>query len=80
MAQFHILTKPGCPHCDRAKAAITAAGFTYSERVYDTPEQIAAFKADGFKTFPQVYHGAQHIGGADDTEAWFVANSDSDDF
>ena len=78
MSQFHILTKPGCPHCDRAKNAITIKGFTYSERVYSTPEEIETFKEQGYRSFPMVFHGDTLIGTADQTEAYL--NSLGDDF
>lgn len=76
---YTIYTKPGCPHCDRAKAAITAAGHTYSEVNHDTPEMIASFKLAGFATFPQVFLRNELIGGADDVELHF-ANSEDDNF
>jgi glutathione-dependent peroxiredoxin len=60
-----IHTKPGCPHCDRAKALLSDADFTWTEQVYETPEQIAAFKARGLLTFPQIYLDGALVGGAD---------------
>ena len=80
MADFHILTKPGCPHCDRAKQAITIKGFTYTERLYDKPEMIEDFKLIGFRSFPQVYHGDAHVGTADQTVAYLKSLDQDDDF
>ncbi len=65
MDTFKIISKPGCPACTRAKQALTVRGFAYEEDLRDTPEGIAAFVEAGFRTFPQVWHGEQHIGGAD---------------
>lgn len=76
---YGIYTKPGCPHCGRAKAALTAAGHTYNETNFNSPDMIAMFKLAGLKTFPQVFLRGELIGGADELEL-HLANSESDDF
>lgn len=70
-----VFTKPGCPHCARAKAALTKAGYAYEEislggkgLSYST---LAAVTGRG--TTPQVFIEGEHIGGADDLEAWLAA-------
>lgn len=55
MADYRVITKPGCPHCIRAKQALTIRGIAFVEDLRVTPEQIEAFKAEGFRTFPQVF-------------------------
>lgn len=85
MMPFTIHTKPGCPHCDLAKGYLKALGLGYAEAVYDTQEAIDLFKqdhahlanAEGKVTFPQVYKGTRHIGGADDLRAYFDAEEDA---
>lgn len=69
-----ILTKPGCPHCARAKAQLKDAGYRFEEIQlgnngisYSTLQAIS-----GRGTVPQVYIDGQHIGGADDLESWFA--------
>lgn len=69
-----MFTKPGCPHCARAKTLLDSkalaydvielgsAGLSYSTLVAVT----------GRGTVPQVYIDGNHIGGADDLEAYFA--------
>ena len=63
MSTFIIHTKPGCPWCEKAKKAIKDSGESYQEIIYAEPDEIAEFKALGFKTFPQIYQNGEHIGG-----------------
>lgn len=63
---FKILSKPGCPYCERAKSLIDMLGFGYDETIHATSEEIAEFKAKGFLTFPQIYRNDFLIGGYDD--------------
>lgn len=80
MADYIILTKPNCPHCTRAKQLLTIRGLAYVEEVYQTPEQIEYFKAQGHRTFPQIWEGRQHIGGADQLETHLRNLAEVDDF
>lgn len=61
--EFVIHSKPGCLFCGKAKELLTLYDRTWREKIYDTPEAIKAFKAQGFTTFPQVYQGGTLIGG-----------------
>lgn len=72
-----LFTKPGCPHCSRAKSMLADRGLKYEEVVlgergvsYST---LAAVTGAG--TTPQVYIEGQRIGGADDLEKWLHANA-----
>jgi peroxiredoxin/glutaredoxin len=65
-----ILTRKGCGHCDRARRALTAAGYIYDE--IETPEVQKLYGLSGRKTTPQVFVNGQHIGGADELEAWLA--------
>lgn len=72
-----VFTKPGCPHCIRAKRELNDAGFHFEEielgnrgLSYST---LAAVTGAG--TTPQVYIEGQRIGGADDLSEWLNANA-----
>lgn len=67
-----IFTKPGCPHCARAKDALADQGYNYEEIVlgqggvsYSTLAAVT-----GKATAPQVFIEGRLIGGADDLEAY----------
>ncbi len=70
-----VFTKPGCPHCARAKKALSDNHYSYEEIVLGdrglTYSSLAAVTGRG--TTPQVYIEGQHIGGADDLEKWLIA-------
>lgn len=72
-----VFTKPGCPHCARAKISLQGAGYTFEEislggkgLSYST---LAAVTGRG--TTPQVFIEGEHIGGADELEAWLAARA-----
>lgn len=71
---FKVLTKPGCPHCESAKAALKIKNLPYTEEVYTEPEQIEKFLAMGFRTFPQVFDDGKHIGGNDALQDYLIDN------
>lgn len=67
-----LFTKPGCPHCTRAKKLLADHGLRYEEinlgaqgLSYST---LAAVTGRG--TTPQVFIEGEHVGGADELEAW----------
>lgn len=67
-----IFTKPGCPYCAKAKKLLTEKGYQYEEIILGKDATIAGMRAiTGRETVPQVYIGADHIGGSDDLEAYF---------
>lgn len=67
-----LFTKPGCPHCSRAKKLLNEEGFRYEEIVLGQSglsySSLAAVTGRG--TTPQVYVEGNLIGGADDLEEW----------
>ena len=67
-----VFTKPGCPHCARAKAALAQAGYRYEEIELGsrglTYSTLAAVTGAG--TTPQIFIEGERIGGADDLENW----------
>lgn len=67
-----LFSKPGCPHCTRAKALLTEKGFPYEELVLGQNTTFSSMKAvSGRETTPQIFIGGKHIGGADDLEVFF---------
>lgn len=69
-----IFTKPGCPHCARAKALLESKGCSYSEislGKHITSSTLRAVSGSG--TWPQVFIGGKLIGNADALEAYFAA-------
>jgi len=64
-----VFTREGCPHCTRAKKALTQAGMTYREIEISTIGGMEALRAiSGATTVPQVYIDGARIGGADELE------------
>ncbi|MBK6980880.1 MAG: glutathione peroxidase [Betaproteobacteria bacterium] len=68
-----IFTKPGCPHCARAKALLEANGVAYEEVAIGKNVSFSTIRAvSGRGTAPQAFIGGKLIGGADELEAWFA--------
>ena len=71
-----LFTKPGCPHCSRAKKALTEKGYEYEEIVLGskglTYSSLTAVTGAG--TTPQVFIDGELIGTADNLEAWLAAH------
>ena len=71
-ARVTLFTKPGCPHCARAKKVLGEKGFRYEEIELGSHgvsySSLAAVSGQG--TTPQVYVDGERIGGADELEAW----------
>jgi len=60
-----IITKPGCPHCKKAKDLLTAKGYQFEEIVLGHDASTVSLSAiTGLKTVPQVFIDGKHIGGA----------------
>ncbi len=69
-----VFTRPGCPHCARAKALLEANGVAYEEVALGKAITFSTVRAvSGRGTAPQVFIGGRHIGGADDLAAYFDA-------
>jgi|GEM_PF-75193 ribonucleoside-diphosphate reductase beta chain len=69
-----VLAKPGCPYCDHAQELLASLGHSHRIEEHTTEEQIAAFKAQGHRTFPQVYHNGTLIGGYDDLHEYLTGD------
>jgi glutaredoxin-like protein len=71
-----LFAKPGCPHCARAKKALTEAGYKYEEIVLGRQgvsfSSLAAVTGRG--TTPQVFVDGNLVGTADELEQWIKIN------
>ena len=69
-----IFTKPGCPHCTRAKEVMLANGLKYEE--IELGQNGVSFSSlmavTGAGTTPQVFIDGELIGTADDLEAYLA--------
>lgn len=67
-----LFTRPGCPHCARAKALLQERGQVYEEIRVGTDITRAGLRAvAGADSVPQVFIGGRHVGGADELEKHF---------
>lgn len=62
---YHIMTKPGCNYCTRAKALLKSQNISYTVQDHDTQEKIDKFKDAGYKSFPMIFHDGVLVGGYD---------------
>lgn len=68
MPKIVVYTADYCPYCRRARALLDSKGVSYEvldvERNPHLWQEIAA--RTGRDTVPQIFIGAQHVGGCDD--------------
>lgn len=72
MVDVTIYTRAMCGYCSAAKRLLDSKGVTYKELDASfSPElrQEMISRANGRSTFPQIFIGAQHVGGCDDLHA-----------
>ena len=71
-----LFSKPGCPHCARAKKVLEDSGYNYEEILLGskgvTFSSLAAVTGKG--TTPQVFMDGKLIGSADELEEYLSAN------
>lgn len=61
---YHILTRPDCVWCDKAKQLLEEKGEAYSaSSLLDNPLLIRLMIKANLKTVPQIWQDAEHIGG-----------------
>lgn len=72
-ARVTLFSKPGCPHCARARDLLDAKGFRYEEiKLGKNGVSYSSLQAvTGRGTTPQVYVDGRLVGGADELEAYF---------
>lgn len=72
MAKVEIYTRDFCGYCARAKALLTSKGVAFEEfNSTANPEyrQQMLDRANGGRTFPQIFINDRHVGGCDDLHA-----------
>jgi glutaredoxin-like protein len=68
-----VFSRPGCPYCARAKGMLRDAGIEFEELVLNRDYTDRTLRAVANATsYPQVFINGEHIGGADDLEAWLT--------
>jgi len=71
MSKNIIWSTDNCGFCTKAKQLLTNAGITFEERLVDgvrwTRNDLLGH-APNAKTFPQIFLGADYVGGCDDLE------------
>jgi glutaredoxin-like protein len=69
-----IFSKPGCPHCARAKQVLESNGVEYDEITLGGNIKSSTLRGvSGAGTWPQVFIGGKLIGTADDLQKYFEA-------
>ncbi|ETD70797.1 glutaredoxin [Pelistega indica] len=70
-----VFTKPGCPFCAKAKAALKEKGLSFEEIVLGKDASIVSVRAiTGKTTAPQVFIGGKYIGGSEELEAYLASH------
>jgi glutaredoxin-like protein len=70
-----VFTRSGCPFCARAKGLLRDAGIDFEELRLNRDYRDQTLRAVAASTsVPQVFIGGEHIGGADELEAWLSKN------
>ena len=68
-----IFSKPGCPHCARARSLLDKHGLVYEQVSLGEGITTSTLRAvSGKGTAPQVFFGGRLIGGADELESYFA--------
>ncbi|NNG23598.1 glutathione peroxidase [Telluria aromaticivorans] len=64
-----VFSRPGCPHCARAKTALSENGIVFTDVSEDQKITSNVLRAvTGSLTWPQAFVGGRLIGGADDVQ------------
>ena len=70
-----VFSRPGCPHCARAKGMLRDAGIEFEALELNTQYSDRTLRAvTAAKTFPQVFVNGELIGGADQLAAWLASS------
>jgi glutaredoxin-like protein len=70
-----VFSRPGCPHCAKAKGLLADAGIEYEELVLNQDYTDRTLRAVANATsYPQVFVDGDLVGGADDLQKWLAAH------
>jgi glutaredoxin 3 len=66
-----MYTTGWCPYCERARQLLNSKQVSFEEiNIESQPEKRAEMQTrSGRRTVPQIFIGAQHVGGCDDLHA-----------
>jgi glutaredoxin-like protein len=68
-----VFSRPGCPHCERAKNSLRNAGLDYESLELNKDYTDRTLRAvSSAKTVPQVFVNGECIGGANDLDRWLA--------
>lgn len=71
-----MFSKPGCPHCARARAALQRSGTVFTEIEQDQKITGTVLRGiTGQSTWPQVFIGGKLIGNADAVETYVASKN-----
>lgn len=71
-----LLSRAGCPHCDRAKGLLADAGIDFEALELNSNYSDRSLRAiAGATSVPQVYVNGERIGGADELAVWLDGHS-----
>lgn len=72
-ASVTVFGRKGCPYCSQAKKTLTRAGMNFEELVLNRDFSASTLRAvTGSGLVPQVFIDGEHIGGAEDLDAWLT--------
>ena len=72
-----VFSRDGCAHCARAKGLLRDAGIRFEELRLNHEYKDQTLRAVAASTtVPQVFIDGEHVGGADELEAWLDENRD----
>jgi glutaredoxin-like protein len=72
-----VFSRPGCPHCARAKGMLSDAGVEFDVLELNQHFSDRTLRAvSAAKTVPQVFVNGELIGGADDVASWLANRQD----
>ncbi len=59
---FKVVATATCPWCEKAVSLLAQRNLKFTKEVLQG-ESLSEFKQLGFKTVPQIWHGAEYVGG-----------------
>jgi glutaredoxin 3 len=73
--KWYIVTKDGCPYCDKAKAFLTEKCINYKVEVLNNSNKEQIYKkldsvTNKYRYFPMIFHNDKFIGGYTELEKY----------
>ena len=72
---WYIVTKDGCPYCDKAKSLLSQKGIKYKVEVANDSNKVQIYKkvdniTNNYRYFPMIFHNGKFIGGYTELEKY----------